>query len=91
MPLFSEVLLGGRPGFVAVAYGIDPFHDRAGWYRHREWIERRYRWPARRLWVVVVARCPWCSGLYTHRVSGNHGGIRIGSTLAGSKRRRWSA
>jgi hypothetical protein len=39
---FSAVVLGERPGFLAVAFGYDPHHDRAGKYAHREWIERRY-------------------------------------------------
>lgn len=43
---FATAVLGDRSGFLAVAFGHRPYRDQAGKYRHREWTERRYRWPA---------------------------------------------
>ncbi|MGH3420325.1 MAG: hypothetical protein ACRDOD_12145 [Streptosporangiaceae bacterium] len=47
---YVDVVLGSRPGFVAVAYGHDPYYDEQGKYRHKreDWTERRYPWPAGR-------------------------------------------
>jgi hypothetical protein len=43
---YIDVVLGDRPGFLAVAFGYRPCYDDAGKYRHRKRVERRYRWPS---------------------------------------------
>ena len=45
---YFDVVFGERSGFLAVAFGHDPYRDATGCYRHRRWIERRYPWPAGR-------------------------------------------
>jgi len=45
---YVDVVLGERSGFLAVAFGHDPYRDATGRYRHRPWTERRYPWPAGR-------------------------------------------
>lgn len=42
---YVDVVLGTRVGFLAIAYGHDPYYDERGRYRHRLWTERRYPWP----------------------------------------------
>lgn len=50
---YFDVVLGERPGFLAVAFGHDPYRDATGRYRHRRWTERRYPWPAGRDHLVT--------------------------------------
>lgn len=45
---YVDVVLGTRAGFLAVAYGHDPYHDEHRRYKHRQWTERRYPWPGGR-------------------------------------------
>jgi P4 family phage/plasmid primase-like protien len=44
---FLTATLGDVEGFAAVALGRDGAWNDAGRYRHREWNELSYRWPAR--------------------------------------------
>jgi putative DNA primase/helicase len=44
---YATVVLGERAGVVCVGYGRDPYWD-GDKYRHREWRELRYAWPAER-------------------------------------------
>jgi hypothetical protein len=47
---YCDVVLGARPGFLAVAFGQDGYWDEGGKYKHPtgKWTERRYRWPGAR-------------------------------------------
>jgi hypothetical protein len=45
--LYAGVVFGDRAGVVCVGYGRDPYWDDDR-YRHREWTELRYAWPAER-------------------------------------------
>lgn len=56
MTTYSEIVLGDRPGYLAVAYGWQPHRDGRGRYKHREWLEQRYRWPAERGVLVREVR-----------------------------------
>ncbi|SFO34881.1 hypothetical protein SAMN05216207_104634 [Pseudonocardia ammonioxydans] len=43
-----DVVFGDRRGYVAMAWGLDPFRNAEGRYEHRRWVERSYAWPASR-------------------------------------------
>lgn len=43
---YGELVLGDRPGFVALAFGHGPHRTESGKYAHREWVEIRFDWPA---------------------------------------------
>lgn len=45
---FLELVFGERDGFVAAAFGREPYREDTGKYRHREWREVRYAWPSDR-------------------------------------------
>ena len=45
---FYNVVLGARTGTVCIAFGYRPFRNDAGKYKHAEWREMRYSWPAAR-------------------------------------------
>ncbi|MGQ0776795.1 MAG: hypothetical protein ACT4NY_20655 [Pseudonocardiales bacterium] len=59
---FGTIVLGGRSGFVAVAFGYCPYRDQGGKYRHRGWIERRYSWSAGRDELALDVRQLVCAG-----------------------------
>jgi len=44
---YARVVLGERAGVVCVGVGRDPYWE-GDRYRHHEWTERRYAWPAER-------------------------------------------
>jgi len=46
---YIDVVLGQRGGFVALAFGRDPYWNDAGKYKHRGWTETRFAWPAEML------------------------------------------
>ena len=45
---YTETVLGDRPGYVALAVGYRPYWNEKGNYKHREWTESRFTWPAER-------------------------------------------
>lgn len=45
---FETAVLGDRPGVVCLAFGSHPYRDPNGRYRHREWTETTFAWPAER-------------------------------------------
>lgn len=45
---YDAIVLGDRAGYLALAFGRGPYRDERGTYRHREWTETRYQWPAER-------------------------------------------
>ncbi len=45
---FLTAVLGDREGYLALAFGSKPHRDGGGRYRHAEWTETRFRWPAER-------------------------------------------
>jgi hypothetical protein len=45
---YADVVLGDRPGFLAVAFGHDSYRDDTGKYKHRTWTQRQYPWPTGR-------------------------------------------
>lgn len=54
---YLDTVFGARTGYVATAFGIEPYRDDHGRYRHRRWEERRYLWPDRRAELVdLLAR-----------------------------------
>jgi P4 family phage/plasmid primase-like protien len=42
---FFSTVLGSRPGYVALAFGGNPYRKETGSYRHGRWAEKHYRWP----------------------------------------------
>lgn len=50
--VYLDLLFGDRDGFVATAFGSEPYRDERGRYRHREWRELRFPWPADRASLV---------------------------------------
>lgn len=53
---FLDLVFGERSGFVAVAYGSRPYLDERGKYKHQEWRELRYAWPAERESLVTEVK-----------------------------------
>jgi P4 family phage/plasmid primase-like protien len=43
---FIDAVLGEREGFLALAFGRDPYWKDGDRYTHKDWTETRFRWPA---------------------------------------------
>ena len=53
---YADAILGDRNGFIAVAFGHDPYWSEDGKYKHRDWTETRFSWPAERDKMLVEVR-----------------------------------
>jgi RepB DNA-primase from phage plasmid len=52
---YLDLIFGDRPGYVALAFGRDPYRTAEGRYQHRDRAERQYPWPSGRNQVLADA------------------------------------
>jgi hypothetical protein len=65
---YLDEVFGQRPGYVALALGINPYRNPEGKYKHRDWRDsapQRYPWPSGRGYLLTDVAAILPSGVPT--------------------------